>query len=52
MIEGFTKRDIAMGAIILIVATALTIDGTYYVLHAYVMYRQDTLYGCCIAAAF
>jgi len=29
MIEGFTKRDIVIGAIVLIVATALTIEGTY-----------------------
>jgi hypothetical protein len=36
MIEGFTKRDIVTGAIVLIVATALTIEGTYYVLYSYV----------------
>jgi hypothetical protein len=44
MADGLTKRDIIIGVIILIVATALTIEGTYYVLRAYVMYRQDPIY--------
>lgn len=37
MVEGFRGRDIAVGVMALIVATALTIFTTYYVLHRFVL---------------
>lgn len=44
MLGEFSKRDVVIAVIILIVATALTIEGTYYVLRSYVMSRPDPLY--------
>jgi hypothetical protein len=44
MFGEFTKRDIIIGLIVVIVATSLTIEGTYYVLRIFTMYRQDPLY--------
>jgi len=37
MFEGFRGRDIAVGVMALIVATALTIFATHYVLHRFVL---------------
>jgi hypothetical protein len=37
MFDGLTKRDIAIAAIAMIIATALTIFGTSYVLHKFVL---------------
>jgi hypothetical protein len=37
MFDGLTKRDVAIGAIALIIATALTIFATNYVLHKFVL---------------
>jgi hypothetical protein len=37
MFDGFTRRDVAIGAIAMIVATALTIFGTNYVFHKFVL---------------
>ena len=37
MFEGLTKRDVVIAAIILIVVVALTVEGTYYGLHRYVL---------------
>ena len=34
---GFTKRDVAIGAIAMILATGLTVFGTNYVLHKFVL---------------
>jgi hypothetical protein len=39
MFGEFSKRDVVIA-----VATVLTIEGTYYVLHSYVMSRPDPLY--------
>jgi hypothetical protein len=44
MFGKFSKRDVVIGVVALIVASALTIEGTYYVLHGYVMSRPDPLY--------
>jgi hypothetical protein len=44
MFGDFSKRDVVIAVITLIVATALTIEGTYYVLRSYVMSRPDPLY--------
>jgi hypothetical protein len=44
MFGKFSKRDVVIGVVVLIVASALTIEGTYYVLHGYVMSRPDPLY--------
>jgi hypothetical protein len=44
MFGEFSKRDVVIAVITLIVATALTIEGTYYVLRSYVMSRPDPLY--------
>jgi hypothetical protein len=44
MFDGFNKRDIVIGVIALIAATVLTVEGTYYVLHSYVLSRPDPLY--------
>jgi hypothetical protein len=35
--DGFTKREVAIGAMAMILATALTIFGTNYVLHKFVL---------------
>jgi hypothetical protein len=37
MFEGLTRRDIVIVAIILIATVALTVEGTYYGLHRYVL---------------
>lgn len=37
MFEGLTRRDVVIAAIILIAAVALTVEGTYYGLHRYVL---------------
>ena len=37
MFEGLTKRDVVIAAIILIVVVALTVEGTYYGIHRYVL---------------
>jgi hypothetical protein len=37
MFDGFTKRDVAIGAIAMIIATALTIFGTNYVIHKFML---------------
>jgi len=44
MFGRFSKRDVVIGVVALIVASALTIEGTYYVPRAYVMSRPDPLY--------
>jgi hypothetical protein len=44
MFEELTKRDVVISVIALIAATALTIVGTFYVLHHYVLDRPDPLY--------
>lgn len=44
MFHGFSRRDVVLGAIALIAATVLTVEGTYYVLHGYVLSRPDPLY--------
>ena len=44
MFEEFSKRDVVIGVAALIVAAALTIEGTYSLLHAYVVSRPDPLY--------
>ena len=44
MFHDFTRRDVVIGAIALIAATVLTVEGTYYVLHSYVLNRPDPLY--------
>jgi hypothetical protein len=37
MFEGLTRRDVVIAAIILIATVALTVEGTYYGLHRYVL---------------
>jgi hypothetical protein len=37
MFEGLTRRDVVIAAIGLIAAVALTVEGTYYGLHRYVL---------------
>jgi hypothetical protein len=37
MFEKLTKRDVVIAAIGLIIAAALTIEGTYYALHRFVL---------------
>jgi hypothetical protein len=37
MFEGLTRRDVVIAAIILIAAVALTVEGTYFGLHRYVL---------------
>jgi hypothetical protein len=37
MFEGLTKRDIVIAGIGMIVAVALTLEGTYYGLHRFVL---------------
>jgi hypothetical protein len=44
MFHGFTRRDLVIGAIAMFAATVLTVEGTYYVLHSYVLNRPDPLH--------
>jgi hypothetical protein len=44
MATEFSRRLIAVFAVAMVVATGLTIWGTWFVLHAYVMERPDPLY--------
>jgi hypothetical protein len=44
MFGEYTKRDIVIGVAALIAAAVLTIEGTYYILHSYVMNRPDPIY--------
>jgi hypothetical protein len=44
MFEGFTRRDVVIGVIALIVAAVLTVEGMYYVLRTFVVARPDPLY--------
>jgi hypothetical protein len=37
MFEGLTRRDVVIAAIILIATVALTVEGTYFGLHRYVL---------------
>ena len=37
MFEGLTRRDVVIAAISLIAAIALTVEGTYYGLHLFVL---------------
>jgi hypothetical protein len=37
MFEGLTRRDIVLAAIALIAAVVLTVEGTYYALHRFVL---------------
>lgn len=37
MFEGLTRRDVVIAAIILVATVALTVEGTYYGLHRYVL---------------
>jgi hypothetical protein len=37
MFEGLTRRDVVIAAIILIATVAVTVEGTYYGLHRYVL---------------
>ncbi len=37
MFEGLTRRDVVIASIILIATVALTVEGTYYGLHRYVL---------------
>ena len=39
MFEGLTRRDIVIAAIIVMAVVALTVEGTYYGLHRYVLDR-------------
>ena len=41
MFEGLTRRDIVIGALALIAATVLTVEGTYYLLHRFVLDNQS-----------
>ena len=41
MFEDITRRDIVIGAIALIIATALTVFSTNYVLHRFVLDNPD-----------
>ncbi len=43
MFEGLTRRDVVIAAIILIAVVDLTIEGTYYGLHRYVLDRPAGL---------
>jgi hypothetical protein len=45
MAQDFSRRSIALFALAMITATTLTIWGTWFVLHAYVMERPDPLYS-------
>ena len=40
MFEGLTRRDVVIAAIIVIVVVALTVEGTYFGLHRYVLDRR------------
>jgi hypothetical protein len=44
MFEGFTRRDVVIGVIALIVASVLTVESVYYVLRTFVVTRPDPLY--------
>jgi hypothetical protein len=44
MAQDISRRSIAVFAVTMIAATALTIWGTWFVLHTYVMTRPDPLY--------
>ena len=37
MFEGLTRRDVVIAAIIVMAVVALTVEGTYYGLHRYVL---------------
>lgn len=37
MFEGLTKRDVVIAVIAILAAAALTIEGTYYALHWFVL---------------
>jgi hypothetical protein len=39
MFEGLTRRDVVIAAIIVIAVVALTVEGTYYGLHRYILDR-------------
>ena len=50
MFEGLTRRDVVIAAIILVAVIALTVEGTYFGLHRYLLdnaaaplTRQDDL---------
>ena len=44
MAQDFSKRSIATLAVVMTMATGLTIWSTWFVLHAYVLERPDPLY--------
>jgi hypothetical protein len=44
MAQDLSKRSIAVLIVAMIVATAVTVWGTRFVLHTYVMARPDPLY--------
>jgi hypothetical protein len=44
MAQDLSRRSIALLVVAMIVATGLTIWGTWFILHAYVMARPDPLY--------
>jgi hypothetical protein len=37
MFEGLTRRDVVIAAIIVMAVVALTVEGTYFGLHRYVL---------------